>query len=280
MGWRKWAVGGLAMVACLPSWAEDITGAAVPAASESKFVGGIDLRPSVKTKFGTNHSEDTLEFGYQWAKNRIFTVVQYFETNLKNSDPGAEPFTLYDTFLRTRINKIAELADGLSFSYQSRIYLPASQGSKDRGMIATFRNYLTLSQKVNDVVTLTLSDLPILPVYTGGGVGSGETASANAYFENRVYLIGDFQITSKLSLSVPIMFHQTRYSNFSEGAKNNNAWTYFLWTYPEITYELTGNTSVGLAYYSSNLVKSDLSELTLGDGLEDGVLQLVFAATL
>jgi len=274
MNLRGWLGVGAAFVLSFPAVAEDIT-AQAPAASESKIVGSVDIRPSVKSKVGSNHLENTVEAGYQFQKNRIVTVVQYWENNLHNNDAAAEGTTLYDTFLRTRINKVANLAEGLDLSFQNRTYLPVTQASRDKGMVAIFRNYITLTQKVNDVFTLSLSELPIFHAYSVPGVNG----KANTVFENRVYLIGDIQLSQKLSLSIPLMFHQTKARSF-EGAANSSAWSYFLWTYPELTYELSSNTSVGFAYYSSNLVQADLSGLSIGDGLEDGVFQVVFGATL
>ena len=274
MDLRKWIGVGAVVFFSLPAIAEDIT-AQAPAAAESKIVGSVDIRPSVKSKVGSNHLENTVEAGYQFKKGHILTAVQYWENNLHSNDPAAEGTTLYDTFLRARVNKFAHLAEGLYLSIQTRTYLPVTQASRDKGMVAIFRNYITLTQKVNDVFTLTLSELPIFHAYSVPGVNG----KANPVYENRVYLIGDFQLTEKLSLSVPLMFHQTKARNF-EGAANSGAWSYFLWTYPELTYETSSNTSVGFAYYSSNLVQADLSGLSIGDGLEDGVFQLVFGASL
>lgn len=161
---------------------------------------------------------------------------------------------------------------GLSLSYQNRIYLPTADYDQAAGMLTLVRNYVTLTKKVSDKISVTLIEMPILEAYSRAGTVTATGASANSIFENRVYLIGDFKLSSKFSLSVPLMFHQTRFADFQAGAKNNASWALLLWSYPELTYALTDNTSLGFAYYSGNLLEED--------ALKNGTFQFAVTAYL
>ena len=135
------------------------------------------------------------------------------------------------------------------------------------------RSYFNFSKDViPETLTVTFSEIPSLWVFDR----AGKDGAANPTLENRVYLIADITLAKGLSLSLPLFFVQTKFSEFEVGATNNAAWVFNLSTWPELTYSVSDSLSVGLAYYSSNLVKSDLSELTLGEGLEKGVVQTVF----
>ncbi len=279
MSWKNlfWS-GVAAALVYAPVMAEDTTLATQAAPPTSKVVGVVDLRPSAHMATGQKTTENTFELGYQFAPSRTVSVVQYLETNVHNPDSAADKglnLTVYDAFLRTRLGKLVNLGDGADLGYQSRVYLPTTSASRDKGLIATFRNYISLNKKFNDLVSVSLHELPIFGAYSKAGVG----ASANMIYENRVYLITALQITEKLSFELPIMLHNTRYQTF-EGAKNSATWAANLWIYPELTYQLTDNVSVGAAMYTSNLVAPDLSGFTLSDGFKDSVVQLVLGATL
>jgi len=253
-------------------------------AVESKVIGNIDLRPSYTSKAGEFHTENYVELGYQFNPKTQVSAAHNFTTNLY--DPQAADSSLklaaVDAYLRAKFNKIWVSSDTkLSLSYQPRFYLPITQANRDAGMLTAIRNYLTLTQELTDSISFSTVLLPILHVYSrSGSVASDGTAKANPFLEGRVYFVTDFTLTKKLSLSLPVMFHATRYANFQAGAKLNNTWGYFMWVFPEIIYALTPQIGVGLAYYSDNLVKEDLSGFTFGEGLEKGITQLVLQASL
>lgn len=273
----------LAIISNVGNAEQAVTTEAAPAAPVSKVVGTMDLRPSMRLADDSFHTENAFELGYQFAPGRILTAVQYFETNLSNPSPnisGAN-VTVYDTYLRARFNKLWEDKDlGLSFSYQNRTYLPVSQASRDKGMIATFRNYLTLSKTISDSVTFTFSELPIFGVYDRPGVvnAKGEL-TANMAFENRLYFITDISLVKDLRLSLPLFLYQTRARSMA-GAVNDAAWTFTAVVWPELTYTVADNMSLGLSYYSSNLIAKDFSQTTISDGLSKGTVQVVLGATL
>lgn len=260
-----------------------ISATASPAASETKIVGGIDFRPSMRLGDGSLHTENSLELGYQFARGRILSYMQYFETNLSN--PSAEisgmNTAVYDGTLRARLGKLLENKDlGLSFSYENRLYLPISQLSRDQGMLTTVRNYFTVAKKLNDSVTLSLSEIPILGIYDRPGIlHAGGGATANMMFENRVYVTIDIALSDALSLSLPLQLYQTKARRMA-GASNDGAWTFTAMIYPELSYALADNIYLGVAYYSSNLIAPDFTRTTIQDGIGAGTIQAVLGATL
>lgn len=256
---------------------------AVPAApSAAKVVAGIDIRPSWDPALNVFRTEDAVEMGYQFKPGRSITYIQTATTNIHTPNEALGVNPLLDVgYLRTGLSKLlTDDSTGLSFGYQNRIYIPTAGYMRDAGQITMIRNYFNISKKVNDSVTVTLTEMPVFHFNSRAGTALTGAGTANASFQNRIYLTTDIQITDNLSFSLPVMFHQTKFANFQLGAKNNNSWNYLVWTYPEITYSLGGGTSVGLAYYSANLVKADLSDLDLEAGLSNGTFQVAFTAYL
>lgn len=253
---------------------------AAPGQSTSKLVGMIDMRPSWTMNLGEFHNEGVVEVGWQFNPNLILSSWVEFTTNILNNrapleEQGLNP-TLGATIVRTRVNHLYDnAAKDFWISYENRTYLPTATASRDRGMIAVSRNYLKLNKKVSNSVTLMLYDILIPQIYARAGSGK----SANPAFENRVYAMVSWDITSRLNFLVPIMFHQTKYRDFAAGAANNDAWTFTLWTYPELDWALTDNFTIGLSYYSDNLIKSDLSGFDFA-GLGKGVFQFVTIVSL
>lgn len=258
------------------------TTAEVVAPSDQKIIAGIDVRPSFDPAPGVFRTENALELGYQFAPARSLSYVQFVTTNIHTpgEELGLNP-SIDQGYLRGVVGKIlTDESNGLSFGYSNRLYVPTASFDRDAGVISSFRNYFNLTKKFNDTVSVTLSEIPIFKLNARGGTGFGETGRANPVFENRVYLTTDIQITDKLSFSMPVMFHQTRFADYRIDAKNNASWKFFVWTYPEITYALTSGTSVGLAYYSANLIQADLSGLDMEKGLTNGTVQLAFTSYL
>jgi len=186
-------------------------------------------------------------------------------------------FKVNDGFLRARFNNLWKSSDEkLSFSYQPRVYLPVDSDSRDKGMVVALRNYLILNRNITDDLSVSLMELPIVHLFSQPGFNG----TPNPIFENRVLLIGNASLSKVISVSVPIMFHAKRNRDYQQGAALNNAWAYVLWVNPEVTFTTSANTAVALGYYSSNLVESDLSGFTIKEGLESGVVQLSFQASL
>lgn len=252
-----------------------------------KATGYIDLRPSWITKSGNFTTEDTAELGVQLTKNTSLTYMQGFVTNLYNPigsemTSGLKP-QLDSGAIKTKVDNIWKSdIDGLALSYENRVSLPVDQASQDRGMITIILNYIKLSKRVTDNLKFTLSEVVIPMIHKQSGVVSidGE-ALANRVFENRVYFIADVQLTDKLSLSMPLMFHQSRTANFRSDASNNASWSFHVWISPELDYALNDHLTLGLAYYNNDsFFTPNLSSAQFGQALESGEFQFVLIASL
>jgi len=263
---------------------------AVPSASDSKILGTVEVRPSWNLRPNADDAfstENMVELGYQFNKNFSLSYRQEINTNLFNPAVGPSEGGLgayaNDGILRAKIDNIyVNEAAGLSFSYEPRVYLPTNREKRDSGMVTTVRNYLKLKKSLSDTVFLSLNEIPIVHAYDRA-VG---VKGANPTLENRVYLILDWNITDKLAFSFPLMLNSVKYRDAgpvtagSPVIAKSNEVQHTLWIYPELTYAVTPNVSLGVAYYSDNLARTDLSALTIGDGLEKGVPQAVVNVTL
>lgn len=249
--------------------------------------GYIDLRPSWITKTGNFTTEDTVELGAKLTADTSLTYMQGVLTNIY--DPNSPEATsgmkpqLDAGAIRTKVNNIwKDDSRGLSLGYENRIYLPVDEPSQSHGMISAVRNYVKLSKKVNDQLKLTLSEVAT-PMFhnRAGTISTAGIASANKVFENRVYFITDIQLSEKLSLSVPLMFHQTRTADFRSDAANNASWSFLVWTSPELDYAVNDNLTLGLAYYNNDsFFTPNLSKAQFGQALESGEFQFVLTASL
>ncbi len=250
--------------------------AGLVAATPGTVSGALDMRPSMAASGADSfHTENSVELGINLTEDINVSYLQAFNTNIARHRGDGTGLDLYafDGFFRARFAPIWKSADeSLTFTYAPRVFTPTFKARRDAGMITTVRNYFTLSKKVSSVVTVTGSIIPIFHAYSRTGSGSGTDASANPVFENRVYAIVDISLTDKLSLSLPLFFHQTRHLNYQAGAKNNDAWSLLVWTYPELLYAVTPKLTVGVAFYSDDLLKAD--------GLGKGVGQLTLQASL
>lgn len=256
--------------------------ATVPAPSSSKILGGIDLRPSWTAKTAEWHTENQWFAGYQFNNKVALSVVHDFNTNLDGlgAVKGLAPYT-YDFYVKTKLSKIyTESASGIVFGYEHRLYLPITDGMRDKGMLFLSRHYLKASKSFGNY-TLSVMELPIFHIYNrAGSISASGAAAANPWYENRVYVVNDFQLSEKVSLSIPVFLHTTYYRNFQANAKNNGATSWFLWTYPELTYQINPNVAVAGAYYSDNLILGDMSATSMDSGFENGVFQVSLQATL
>lgn len=251
--------------------------AAVAAPSAAKLLGEVEVRPSWTVTPDEFHTENYAMLGYQFDKTKSLSYYQAFNTNLYDPGTSAKGLGLYafDGFLRGKVNKIYE-SGGTSLNYEARAYAPTYSAKRDAGMITIIRNYAKLVMDFNKTFSLAVYEIPIVHVYSR----SANLGKANPLFENRVYLIGTINFTDKLSLDLPVMFHQSK-ARGASGTANDGKWTFHVWTYPELTYSVSGNTAVGVAYYNdASLFAPDLSTSTFSDGFKSGVAQVFVRATL
>ena len=255
--------------------------------NELQATGYLDLRPSWITKTGGFTTENTAEMGARITQDTSISYMQGFNTNL--FDPLSPEVSsgvrleLSPGAVRTKINNLwRDDRAGLSLSYENRVYLPIDAASRERGFVTALRNYIKLSKSFSNTLTLTLSDAVIPIIHSrSGNVSPMGLASPNGVFENRIQLETDLQLTEKLSISLPLMFHQTKLANFRADAIGNDSWTFYICTSPEIDYAVSENLTLGLAYYNiESFFNTNLSKSQFGQALESGEFQFVLTASL
>lgn len=255
---------------------------AAPVAPTSKMFGTIDLRAEYYN--GTNmwDTSNYVQMGYQFNPNFLVSWYQGFDTNIDHAVLGNKPAdgingVLDQGFLRTRVNKIWESSDKtLAFNYENRIYVPTWRNDYAANNITQIYNAFKLVKKVSEVVSLTGVFVVKPEIFRTAGT---EEFGPNPAWENRYYFIADFNITSKLSLDVPLLLYQTKYRQYGASAKSGN-WGYLLYAWPELDYNFDDNFTVGLAYVTGNMVKPDLSDFTFDEAIKNAAWQFVFTVNL
>jgi len=270
----------MAMVAVGETPAANTSTASVSPASEAKTIGSLDLRPeyTVGTKSYDIFGEASL--GYQFNKDLSLSYFQWFTANLYDPTAATKGMVLGgdDGFVKFKANNLLVAGD-FSIAYENRLIFPTKPGKAAAGMILEDQNRIKFIQKL-DAVTLTLMEIPVYSGYTRAYYDKGGVLTATPGFENRVYFIVDWDITSNLSLSVPLLFISQRYREFA-GAAKSGTWAHVLHAWPEITYGITPNARVGLAWFSNSLVSSDLSSLNLDTAFDaDSQVQAIVQFTL
>lgn len=257
------------------------TSAGAPRPGE-KVIAGIELRPSWTSRVGEMHTEDYVQFGYQFNPNFQVFYRQEFTTNLYNPGSAAEGMGVYayDGTLRTKVLNLATFNRDLALHYEARLWLPTYSVRRNAGMIVGLRQSLRLKQELGPYAAISLEEIAVPHIWSRPGNNSATAPEANPAYENRVYLTVDWKPTSKVKLSVPFILTSIRYRDFQPKARNNDSWGHKVWLYPELTYAVNPNITVGLAYYSDNLVVSNFSDTTIAAGLEKGITQVILNASL
>jgi hypothetical protein len=265
----------------------------IATATAGRVIGEIQLRPS--WGYGKNefHTEDTLDLGYQFSPFTSVDYLQYLNTGLLEPNgifPSGPPVVLQDGFLRGRFRRVWEnVANDLNLDIETRVYVPTHPVKRDAGMIVGLRNILSLTKRFSRAFALTLQEMPVFYAYGRNGTAVFNQTkqdydyTSNPDFEDRLYLVASVDLASKWNLSFPLMFWATHFRSFNSAANHDGGWGFTLMVWPELTYQLAQNTSVGLSYYSGNLIQEDLSAFNFGGangGLTRGVGQFVFRQTL
>jgi len=251
--------------------------------SDSGVLASVDVRPSWSLNRQNVETDNSVELGYALNDTIEFSYLQEFGTNLYDASSSSSKqgvnLRIFNGYFRGKFHDLWTNDEGdLSFSYESRMYLPTDPVRREAGLVTSLRNYIKLNKSVSNMVSITATEVIIVPIYSQAGADSTTNLKASPIFENRVYLTTDLFLTQNIILSLPVMLNMTRHAYIHPDAKNNDRWAYYLWASPEISYTLTANSAVGLAYYTGNLIADDFSGINLGKGLDDGVLQLVFQA--
>ncbi len=244
------------------------------------ITGSIDIRPSYYPDAADSNGVDgigtqnSVELGVQLSPKVGMAYNQSFNTNVYQAN-GGKDVVAQDGFLRTKVANIWNSPDETwSLGFENRLYVPTKSSARENGMVTVVRNYLNLTKKFSETLSVTASLVPIVHLYNRAGNGAGVDAAANPAFENRIYLIPTITLAPRLTLSLPIFFHQS----LSRVYLGKSKWTFDLWTWPELMYGLTENQSIGVAYVSDPLsTGNDDGALKPTGG---GAFQLVFQATL
>lgn len=248
----------------------------------ARVIGGVEFRPSWTSSLGEVHSENWAQLGYQMNPNARLFYRQEFNTNVFNPGVSSQGLGLYanDGSFRFQWKDFAKLTSTLAASYESRLYLPTLAVKRNAGMVTSLRNHLKLTQNIGAMTSVSLEEVPILHIYNRAGNVSLRGVEANPIFENRLTLSFEIKPTTSLKFVLPLILHDVRFRDFQTGAKNNNSWSHKLWIYPELTYTVSPQLMIGLAYYSDNLVLTNFAETNVGAGLEKGITQLILNASL
>lgn len=246
------------------------------------LIGIVDLRPTGSFKGQDSFRfENSVDLGYQITPTFQVLYHQDFWANLYNSNllGGPEGFGVVaqDGFLNWFQERVTENRSGsVALHYEGRLYAPTAASRREAGMITALRNYLILETKLNDVVTLNLVEAPILHAYSQASSG-GE---ANPIFENRVGVHVRLNLSEKVRLNIPLNWAATK-KRVAPGNLYSDQIRHFMWINPELSYRATENYTVGVGYYdTTSLINSDFTAFQIGEGLEDGVVQLFLKASL
>ncbi|NBX92122.1 MAG: hypothetical protein EBQ85_02695 [Proteobacteria bacterium] len=245
-----------------------------------RVVGLIDLRPSDVFKGeDTFRMENAVELGYRFHPQLQLTYKQEIWGTLSQPMSKSPISNVYsrDGYFDLLSEKVVTSEDGTVFlTYEGRIYLPTFAARRDAGMLTAIRNYATIGKKMNSWITVTASETPIVHLFSQDAY----LGKANPVFENRFQLKASINLTDKLSLGLPVIWQATK-MRASLGASKSDIWDNLIWVNPELFYTIDSHYVLGAGYYDiSSLVKSDLSDIQIGDGLRDGVVQFIFKAIL
>jgi len=258
----------------------ETTTAQVPAqAFQPTATGWVSIQPSLAPQSGKVTTENYFEAGYKFTAN---TTLTYLQTILSDVyDPtapvGLAPYTDAG-FFRLKLKNIYKSESGnFSLYLEPDVYLPMVAKKREAGHLTTLRNVVRVSQKIGNL-NLMLAEIPMYHIYDRPGVIGAKGAVANPIYENRLIGYATYNFTEKFNAQFVALLYSTL-SNSMDGAANSNKLSHFLWINPSINYDITPMFSVGIGYYSDNLAKSDLSDLTITEGLEQGIAQLLLSAT-
>lgn len=247
-----------------------------------KFVGTVDIRPSdVFKDTDSFRMENSVSLGYRFPSRFQVLYQQELWSNLSSSPslPGGPQGSIFarDGFFSMTSDKFWKSEDESWFAtYEGRAYLPTFSVRRDAGMLTAIRNYFTLGKKLSPLVTVTVTEAPIVHIFSQNAFNG----KANPIFESRFQLKATVNLTSQLTFGLPLIWQRTKMRE-SLGASKSGIWDNYIWINPELFYAIDSHYTVGMAYYDlGGLTKNDFSDLQVLDGLRDGVFQFIFKASL
>lgn len=252
-------------------------------AEESGLKLSFELRPTWTPSREKFHSDNDLELEYRFSPGFALGYTQGFELRLydgqsqqKNVD--AQPCL---GFLAAEFGDLWKSADSkTSFGYTARLNAPTEKENREAGMLTGLGNFFKLRHDFSPTLALTAIEAPLLHVYSRAGGERDGVSSANPRFENRLGIAAELSFFKRaLKVRLPAVLQAVRFADFEKGAHHNDTWAAALWITPEVTYALTGSTTVGLAY-AENFVKEESQTLNELDFTHSGTAQFIFQQAL
>lgn len=269
----------------MPTIAEDsVVGSIETSASPfNNLYGSVDIRPSLEMSALADdgfRTRNSVGLGYQFSKNISLDYTQKFDTNLANGAPnGGLDLQGYDGNFRGRFKKVWQSpSQAWNLELQQRIYLPTDPDKAADGLLFDWRSYAVIHRVVGSSLDLSGSVVPI--VYFNSSGLSANGLEANKNFELRLIAEAKWSITDKLQLNVPLTLKNRHHVGVTPTVKYNDTWSYKLELYPELSYALSNNLQVGLAFETASLIRSDFSDTSITDAFEGGTAQILFRATI
>lgn len=245
--------------------------------------GYLEFRPSYTSNIGEFHTENTADVGYKLNSNLKTGYVQFYNTNLMNSSSQTTGLNLsiQDGFAYLKAKNLWESSDKhLALNYQLRLLTPTNSVKYAAGYRSSIRNQMSVSYSFTDNIKTDLSYNPIFHIYTqNGAVSSSGAFNANPYFDHQLVLTQEFHPSEKLTLSLQLLYQLTTYRQ-ALGATNSGRSKKQLYFSPELDYELNPVHTLGVSFYTDNLISGYESGSNFSNGFKFGVAQLVWGINL
>jgi hypothetical protein len=259
------------------------TSALASATGLESLYGYLEFRPSYTTKVGEIHTENTADVGLKIMPTMKAGYLQWFSTNLISNLPTTQGLNLTanDGFFYFKAKDILKSKDEKWIAaYQLRLLTPTDSTKVKAGYLTTIRNQFQISYKYNDFIKTDLEYRPMVHVYNRASVqGSDGTVASNPAFDHQFVLNQEIHPAEKLTLYLPVVYQITTFRQ-EAGAANSGRWKKLMIFLPELDYEINPMHTIGISYYTDNLISAYGSGLNLSSGFEKGVVQLVWGINL
>ena len=195
--------------------AERIRRSLSDSATGGQITGALELRPSWKPSAETYDTDNIIRVGYLRNADTEISYNQEFGTNLNDPARSGLGFRLHHGYLGGNFNNLwINDAMDTAFSYEARLYLPTDTTAREGGLVTSIRNYLKLVHDLTDTITLSVSEVVVIPIYSQAAAIVPGGLEANPIFQNQLYLTARLSVTDELALSLPLSFYMTRHAHY------------------------------------------------------------------
>ncbi len=253
---------------------------AVKVPKTTGLTGFFEFRPTYSTKSPSYSAENTAAIGYRFNPDLAIEWTQYFGHNLYNQSVKSFNFALDDSFFALQMKPLWSNDSGMNLTFEPRMYLPTKEEEAKNGMVTALRTYFTLCQKLSEVVTLSISEIPILYSYSKAGGTRDKKPSANPIVGNNVYLVGAFNLGKGFTFSVPLYLYMKYNRSFASDTETSNRWVYKLHFWPELSYSVSESVKAGVSYRTGWLTNDKLGDFNASKAFNSGDAQVFISATL